>query len=92
MVRCRGVTASDHTQGHTTVGRTPQDEETNLRYDQNFLKKTAVHNTTKFALEFHFVLHFEPIPVADRSKEWVCSRSPAGIAGFESRRGHGCLL
>ena len=62
MVRCRGVTASDHTQGHTTVGRTPLDEETNLRYDQNFLKKTAVHNTTKIALEFHFVLHFEPIP------------------------------
>jgi hypothetical protein len=26
MVRCRGVIALDHTQGHTTVGRTPLDE------------------------------------------------------------------
>jgi hypothetical protein len=26
MVRCRGVTAFDHTQGHTTVGRIPLDE------------------------------------------------------------------
>jgi hypothetical protein len=23
----------------------------------------------------------EPIPVTERSKAWVCSRSPAGIAG-----------
>ena len=26
MVRWRGLTASDHTQGHNTVGRTPLDE------------------------------------------------------------------
>jgi hypothetical protein len=24
----------------------------------------------------------KPIPVAERSKAWVCSRSPAGIAGL----------
>ena len=27
------------------------------------------------------VFDFQPIPVAERSKAWVCSRSPAGIAG-----------
>ena len=26
-------------------------------------------------------LEFVPIPVAERSEAWVCSRSPAGIAG-----------
>jgi len=32
-----------------------------------------------------------PIPVAARSKAWVCSRSLARIAGFESCLGHGNL-
>ena len=32
-----------------------------------------------------------PVPVAERSKARVCGRSRAGIAGFESRRGHGWL-
>jgi hypothetical protein len=36
-----------------------------------------------------------PFPVAERSKAWVCGRSPAEICGFESNRGlgggHGCL-
>jgi hypothetical protein len=32
-----------------------------------------------------------PIPVAARSKAWVCDRSLARIVGFESRRGHGYL-
>jgi hypothetical protein len=32
-----------------------------------------------------------PIPVAVRSKAWVCSRLLAGDCGFESHLGHGCL-
>ena len=32
-----------------------------------------------------------PIPVAARSKAWVCSRSLTGIAVSNSARGHGCL-
>ena len=35
MVRCRGVIAVDHTQGHTTVGRTPLDEGSARRRDVN---------------------------------------------------------
>ena len=30
-----------------------------------------------------------PIPVAKRSKVWVCCHSLPGIAGLESHRGHG---
>ena len=33
MVRCRGVIALDHTQGHTTVGTTPLDEGSARRRD-----------------------------------------------------------
>ena len=33
----------------------------------------------------------ESVPVAARSKALVCDHSPAEIARFESRRGHGCL-
>ena len=29
--------------------------------------------------------------MAERFKARVCGRTPAGIGGFESRRGHGCL-
>jgi hypothetical protein len=32
-----------------------------------------------------------PIPVAVRSKAWVCGRSLVGIAGSNPARGHGCL-
>jgi hypothetical protein len=32
-----------------------------------------------------------PIPVATRSKSWVCGRSLVGIAGSNTARGHGCL-
>ena len=37
------------------------------------------------------LLLFQPVPVATRSKAWVCGHSPAEIVGFESRRWHGCL-
>ena len=32
-----------------------------------------------------------PIPVAARSKAWVCGRSLAGIAGSNPAGGYGCL-
>ena len=32
-----------------------------------------------------------PIPMAARSKAWVCGRSLAGIAGSNPARGHVCL-
>ena len=31
--------------------------------------------------KFNFRISTKPIPVAERSKAWVCSRSPARIAG-----------
>ena len=42
---------------------------------------------------FEVVTSREPIPEAERSKAWVCSRSPAGIAGSNSAEGMDvCLL
>ena len=35
--------------------------------------------------------HKMSVPVAARSKAWVCGRSPVEIVGFESHRGHGCV-
>ena len=32
-----------------------------------------------------------PVPVAARSKAWVCGRSPAEIAGSNLTGGHVCL-
>ena len=44
------------------------------------------------------IIYFNPvlinhgsIPVADRSKAWVCSRSLAGIAGSNPAPGHGSV-
>jgi hypothetical protein len=35
----------------------------------------------------------KPVPVAERSKAWICSRSPAGIAGSNTAEGMDvCLL
>jgi hypothetical protein len=38
-------------------------------------------------------LHYlkSPIPVAERSKAWVCGRSFTGIVGSKPAGGHGCL-
>ena len=33
----------------------------------------------------------QPVPVAARSKAWVCGRSPAEIVGSNPTGGHGCL-
>ena len=45
--------------------------------------------TVAYLKELHRI--FLPIPLAVRSKAWVCCRSLAGVMGFESRRGHGRL-
>ena len=43
-----------------------------------------------FVLSDHFQ-SYRPVPVAARSKAWVCGRSPAEIVGFESHRRHGWM-
>jgi hypothetical protein len=41
-----------------------------------------------YGLEFEtYTVITLPIPVAERSKAWVCSRSPAGIAGSNDSGG-----
>ena len=37
------------------------------------------------------VLFILPVPLAARSKAWVCGRSPAEIVGSNPTGGHGCL-
>jgi hypothetical protein len=39
-----------------------------------------------------FYKNFKPIPVAELSKAWVCSRSPAGIAGSNPSEGMAVCL
>ena len=54
-----------------------------------------MNNTSvKEVIWFHHIIgHDEPIPVAKRSKAWVCSRSPAGIVGSNPTGGTDvCLL
>jgi len=43
------------------------------------------------SLSLRSTRQYKPIPVAARSKAWVCGRSRAGIEGLESHRGHGRL-
>ena len=45
----------------------------------------AVH---KIVFAFTYKL---PVPVAARSKAWVCGRSPAEIVGSNPTGGHGCV-
>ena len=42
-------------------------------------------------LELDFSMKMRPVPVAARSKAYVCGRSPAEIVGSNPTRGHGCL-
>ena len=51
-----------------------------------FEKRCPTPNKTCLARYFQL-----PIPVATRSKLWVCGRSLVGIAGSNPARGHGCL-
>ena len=37
------------------------------------------------------VIYVLAVPVAARSKAWVCGRSPAEIVGLNLAGGHGCL-
>ena len=40
---------------------------------------------------FRGSIECRPVPVAARSKAWVCGRSRAGIVGSNPAGGHGCL-
>ena len=69
----------DHTQWHTTVGRTPLDEGSTGRRD---LYRTTLKTDIRSCLWLHSNLQSQPaaIPVAKRSKARVYGRSFAGIA------------
>ena len=43
-------------------------------------------------LEYQNYKLLKPVPVAARSKAWVCGLSPAGIAGSNPAGVHWCLL
>ena len=51
----------------------------------------SVHTVIALFQKYILVATYLPVPVAARSKAWVWGRWLAGIAGFESRRGHGYL-
>jgi len=38
-----------------------------------------------------FIICVSPVPVAARSKAWVCGRSLSEIVGSNPTHGHGCL-
>ena len=40
----------------------------------------------------YLIAAFVPVPVATRSKAWVCDRTHAGIAGSNPAGAHVCLL
>jgi hypothetical protein len=65
---------------------------TKFQYSKDGLtcvKQSLRHKIYKVIL-FMYVCVW-PIPVAARFKAWVYGRTLAGIVGFNSRRGHGCL-
>ena len=56
-------------------------------------KTTGCGHSLYIAYLYLILLECLPIPVAERSKAWVCSRSPAGIAGSNPAEGMAvCLL
>ena len=78
MVRCRGVTAFDHTQGHTTIGRNPLDEGSARRRDL-YLTTPNTHNRQTCMPP----AGFEPaIPAGDRMQTLASDRSASGICSY----------
>ena len=56
------------------------------------LAKSCVGSSVEFDM-LYVICDMLPIPVAERSKAWVCSHSPAGIAGSNPAEGMAvCLL
>jgi len=52
-----------------------------------FISKTSRFYSSHFSTKIPQV----PIPVAARSKAWICDRSPAETVGSNPGGGHGCL-
>ena len=64
-----------------------------LRVIQSQNSDSNKHLISKFRAYLQLFKFCLPIPVAERSKAWVCSRSPAEIAGSNPARGMDvCLL
>ena len=73
-----GYYSFDHTQSHTTGGRTPLDEGSACRRDL-YLATNNTHNKQTFVPS----AGFEPaIPAGDRLQTHVLDRSAAGIGCF----------
>ena len=78
MVSCRGVIAFDHTQGPTTVGRTPLDEESARRRDLYL----TTHNTHNRQTSMP-PAGFEPlIPAGERLQTHALDRSAINVIIF----------
>jgi hypothetical protein len=77
MVRCRRVIAFDHTQGHTTVGRTPLDEGSARRRDLY----VTTHNTHNRQIFMPPAGSEAAIPAGDRPHALYIAR-PLGSAAL----------
>jgi hypothetical protein len=78
MVRCRGVIAFDHTQGHTTVGRTPLDEGSARLRDLYLIYNTHNRQTSMPSAGIQ-----PAIPAGDRLQTHASDRSATGIGWLE---------
>ena len=79
MVRCRGVIAFDHKQGHTTVGRTPLDEGSARRRDIYLTTHSSHNRQTSMP-----PAGFEPaIAAGDWPQTVTLDRSATGIGNME---------
>jgi hypothetical protein len=80
LVRCRGVIAFDHTQGHTTVGRTPLEDGSARRRDSYLTTHNTQNKQTTTLLE-----EFEPAtPASNRPQTLALDRSATGIGCLSS--------
>jgi hypothetical protein len=82
--RCRGcLLVLDHTQAHTTVGRTPLDEGSARRRDLYLTTQTLYKRQTPMPPE-----RFEPtIPASARPQTYALARAATGI-GPQHLQGH----
>jgi hypothetical protein len=75
VVRCREVIAFDHTQRHTTVGRTPLDEGSARRRDLYLTTHNTHNKQTSMPPE-----EFEPaVSAGDRPQTLAIDRSATGM-------------
>jgi hypothetical protein len=55
------------------------------------LGRVTWHNIPEDLNLVFYLYIYMPVPVATRSKAWVCGRLPAEIVGSNFTGGHGCL-